>query len=57
MSEQSCPRCGAALKTKQVNNVLAKYCDRDGALPYAVDVKTRRGVIVNRACEPVEARS
>lgn len=51
---QPCPKCGAALRTKQVNNLLAKYCDHCGSLPVATDVKTRRCVRVDRSGLPVE---
>jgi Zn-finger nucleic acid-binding protein len=53
MSAEACPRCCAHLKTKQVNNLLSKYCDRCGSLPFATNVKTGRGVIVDRSGLPI----
>lgn len=53
MSAQLCPRCGAALRTKQVSNLLAKYCDRCGSLPHATNVKTGKVVLVDRAGTPI----
>lgn len=50
---QTCPRCGAGLRTRQVSNLLSKYCDHCGSLPFATDVKAGRAVTVDRSGAPV----
>lgn len=47
-STQTCPRCGGFLRTQQVQNLLAKHCDRCGSLPFATDTKTGETVRVDR---------
>jgi Zn-finger nucleic acid-binding protein len=47
-----CPRCGGSTRTKQVDNLLSKYCDRCGSLPFAVHVRTGEAVMVDRSGFP-----
>jgi Zn-finger nucleic acid-binding protein len=53
---QTCPKCAGNLRTRQVNNLLSKYCDRCGSLPFATDVKTGESVFVDRSGEPASRR-
>jgi len=57
MSEQVCPRCGGGLRTRQVNNLLSKYCDHCGSLPFATNVKTGQPVRVDRSGQPDGAQA
>jgi len=57
VSAEPCPRCGASLRTKQVSNILSKYCDRCGSLPHAANVKTGKGIYVDRSGLPAELPS
>jgi Zn-finger nucleic acid-binding protein len=57
MSVQTCPRCAGSLRTRQVDNLLSKYCDHCGSLPFATDVKTGRAVTVDRSGAPTEYRA
>lgn len=50
---QTCPRCAGGLRTKQVDNLLSKYCDRCGSLPFAVHVRTGEAIMVDRSGAPV----
>ena len=52
MSAQPCTRCGGDLRTHQVNNLLAKYCDHCGSMPFALNVKTGKTVRVDRSGLP-----
>lgn len=52
MSTVTCPKCGGSLRTRQVDNVLAKFCDHCGSLPFAADVKSGETVIVDRSGQP-----
>jgi len=54
---QTCPRCGGDLKTRQVSNLLAKFCDHCGSMPFAVHVKTGKTVRVNRCGHPTEGKA
>lgn len=49
---QTCPKCAGLLRSKQVNNLLSKYCDRCGSLPFATNVKTGAGAFVERNGRP-----
>lgn len=51
-ASQTCPRCGGDLRTKQVDNLLSKYCDHCGSLPFATNVKTGEAVRVDRSGLP-----
>lgn len=53
----TCPKCGGGLHTKQLNNLLSKYCDHCGTLPFATDVKTGHSVTVDRAGRPIDGGS
>lgn len=52
MSAQTCPRCSGGLKTRQVENLLSKFCDHCGSLPFATNVKTGKPVLVDRSGIP-----
>lgn len=56
MSAQPCPKCAGSLRTRQVNNLLSKYCNRCGSLPFATDVKTGAAIRVDRSGAPHEYR-
>lgn len=52
----TCPKCGGGLRTRQVSNILSKYCDHCVSLPFATDVKTGRAVTVDRSGAPTTYR-
>lgn len=49
---QTCPRCGGGLRTRQVDNLIAKFCDHCGSLPFATNVKSGKPVRVDRSGAP-----
>ena len=55
MSAQTCPRCGGYLRTRQIDNLLSKYCDHCGSLPFATNVRTGEAVKVDRSGQPAGA--
>lgn len=48
MSRDQCPKCGGGLRTQQVSNVLAKYCDHCGPHHNGTNLKTGKPVQVSR---------
>ncbi len=52
MSLQTCARCGGETRTKQVDYLLARYCDHCGSQGWANDMRNGKTIAVDRSGQP-----